>query len=529
MATPFPSGIANPVSFTVSPGKIIYQYTKQNLNTSITYNGGAIVTVCNLELLFWGSFWDTAANPSVNDIIGAVKDILNSPYLSGLEPFGFQSLSLQGSMIIHSPAPAATYAESDVADMVWKLIDDGLFKKPQDEDPRTIYMIFAPKTSSFQQTIPNVVVGGEHDDATDLDLIPPEFNHAWIAFVNYTNSLDGLMEVFTHELVETITDPEPPSGYYDNAAQNPNITEIADYCSNIYGWVNGHMVSSYYSKSLLGCIVPTLPFLREINLSVQSQLISSAEVLTGTTDPAPANSFCFSGSYTWILFNEINTYTFSLDVSTYRDPLIVWQINNNDASSGTLQVPADPSLDPLISYEFAKLPVYNSEIDVAINNNILTVSTKNLQLPATIQVSCSVSENGLPAEYGTLRQTSIITPVYGWVREMDSRFQQDLRACGERLYGIKKEGIKQKVKTIPIPVGDPGDKIKTIVLEGVRQQDQTRIREVLFLIDELKEQNASLAERLRQYAGSLITASHQSNNHGSTAVNGVESMVTANQ
>jgi hypothetical protein len=31
---------------------------------------------------------------------------------------------------------------------------------------------------------------------------------------------------------------------------------------------------------------------------------------------------------------------------------------------------------------------------------------------------------------------------------------------------------------------------KRIVLEGVRQEDQTRIREVLFLIDELKEQNA---------------------------------------
>jgi len=523
MSTPFPNGIANPVSFTVSPGKVIYQFNNKNLNTSITYNGGAIVTDCNLELLFWGSFWDIATNPSVGDIIAAVKDILNSPYLSGLEPYGFQSLSFQGSMIIHSPSPGTTYSESDIDNMVWNLIDHGIFNKPQDEDPRTIYMVFAPQTSSFRQNIPGFTVGGEHDGATDVDLILPEVNHAWIAFVNYNNSMDSLMELFTHELVETITDPEPPSGYHDNATTSRTITEIGDYCENFFGWVNGHMVASYYSKTLQGCIVPSFPFIRRISLSVQSQLINSTKVLTDITRPAPPNSFCFSGTYSWTLYNEINTYTFYVDVSTYLDPLIVWQINNNDATAGTIQVPSDLSLDPLFNYEFATLPSYNSEIDVTINNNVLTVTTKNGQAPATIQISCSVNENGLPSEYGTLRQTGIILPVFGWVREMDNRFQQDLKACGEKLYRIVKSGIKQKVKTIPIPIGDPGAKIKIISLVGVREEDQVKIREVLSYADELKEHNAVLAERLRQYAGSLITGGHQNIDQGASAGDGLNS------
>jgi hypothetical protein len=504
----FPAGLANPIDFTLSPGEIIYQYTKQNLNTSITYNGGAIVTVCNLELLFWGSFWDTASSPSVNDIIGGVQDILNSPYLSGLKSYGFQSISLKGSRIVHSPAPAATFAEPNVAQMVWDLIDNGDFKKPQDENPRTIYMVFAPQNSIFQQVIPGVIVGGQHDDATDTDIIPPEINHAWIAFVNYFGSLDSLMVVFTHELVETITDPEPPSGYYDNATTG-QITEIADYCSSYLGWVNGHTVSAYYSNSMLGCIVPSLPFIRKINLIVQTNVISSEEIQTGVTGPAPANSFCFSGSYSWILYNEINTYIFTLDVSTYLFPTITWQINGNDAVAGTIQVPADVSLDPLLSYEFATPPAYNSLIDVAINNNLLTVTTKNLQLPATIQVSCSVSENGLPAEYGTTKQTSLILPVYGWVRKMDNRFQQDLRFCGDKIFKIERSGIKQKVKTIPVPIGDPGEKLKAIHLEGVSKENQAGIREALSRMDELNDKNSSLAKKLHQYVGSLITDGHQ--------------------
>ncbi len=175
-------------------------------------------------------------------------------------------------------------------------------------------------------------------------------------------------------------------------------------------------------------------------------------------------------------------------------------------------VPADVSLDPLLSYQFEKPPVYSCAIDVILANNVLTITTQNLQLPATIQVACSVSENGLPAAYGTTLQTSIIVPIYGWIRKMDNRFQQDLRACGEKLYEIVRSGIKQRQKTVPIPIGDPGQKIKKISLEGVLAE-QDRIREILFLADKMNERNVFMEKQWLQYAGSLITSDHQDRVH----------------
>ena len=216
---------------------------------SVHNEGGALILQAQLELVFWGAVWQTASAPSAADVVNAVDGILGSPYLLGLKQYGFQGAAVRGSTIVTSPAPPANYSFDDVGNLVWSLIDDGKFPEPDDDGGRILYMVFMPPG-----TTPPPDERGAHSDPSDFDL-PADVDYAWVGYASY-GTLDYITDVFTHELVEAITDPEPhdPAWVMNRDINKGN--EIGDACNNTVDRLGGILVQAYWSERQKACVIP---------------------------------------------------------------------------------------------------------------------------------------------------------------------------------------------------------------------------------------------------------------------------------
>ena len=216
---------------------------------SVQNSGGAIITSAPIELVFWGSQWQSATGPSTGDIINAVNGILASSYLLEMLQYGYQQIWVRGSTIVTSPAPPANYSFDDIGTLVWNLIDDNKFAEPDDDGGRILYMVFMP-----EGTTQPAGQRGAHSDPNDYDF-PSDIDYAWVGYISY-GSLDYVTDVFSHELVEAISDPEPHSPAWQ---MNRNINggnEIGDACNNTVDRLDGILVQAYWSERQKACVIP---------------------------------------------------------------------------------------------------------------------------------------------------------------------------------------------------------------------------------------------------------------------------------
>ena len=217
---------------------------------AISNNGGAIAAEVPVQLVFWGSAWNLpSTDPSAAVIIASVQQILKGPYLSGLRQYGVKRARFGGSLVVTSPAPPASFDDGNVQDVIWALIDDGHFPEPDDPGGRNIYCTFMPPGTTYGPG----GARGAHSVGTDFDL-PADVDHAWVAWIG-TNTLDMTLSTFTHELVETCTDPELDAWKIQGlpAAED----EIGDVCNLLDGPLNGLNVESYWSAFDNVCLIPT--------------------------------------------------------------------------------------------------------------------------------------------------------------------------------------------------------------------------------------------------------------------------------
>ncbi len=255
--------------------------------------GGALILHAHLELVFWGTAWQSISGPSAADVVNAVTTLLGSPYLLGLAQYGFQDAAVRGSTIVTSPAPPVNYSTDDPMNLVWSLIDDGKFPEPDDTGGRILYIVFMPPGTN-PPAIPNANPPanalGAHSDPSDYDF-PADVERAWAGFVSY-GTLDYMTTVFSHEFVESVTDPEPnggPAWLMSRSIGGGN--EIGDACNNTIDYLNGVMVQAYWSQRQRACVIPqargTLAVLTSLEQGVKVQGGGTGEAVVSLNQATP--------------------------------------------------------------------------------------------------------------------------------------------------------------------------------------------------------------------------------------------------
>jgi len=458
VARPQPAGCifatVNPTSVvTVPGGRTICEYSvpgDANPADSVTFNGGPKITSISLVPIFYGSAWLTSA-PSNLDVMAAMQRVLQGPYLSELGQYGFVSLDVKPPVLKADPSPPAGHSADSVGDIVWDLIDNDVFPEPDDPGGYNIYMVFYPPGTA----ISDLNACGWHSRYWDYDF-PFDLDWAWVGAVDFptggantTVTLNNIIRVFSHELVEMITDPEASGGWAMDRSINGG-DEIGDACNNTVDFVNGTLVNAYWSERHKACIIPKPTDFIVIDL--KESTLASQSVASGV---AQINLlFCLRNqSYHWDILFQDEQVVFSANAVHFQNPVFSWTLLDALGGPRTLANGFNGAVTLVAQtwYEDVSGASHSTSaftISVSVAGNQLTIRNSN---PANlfsflVNLQVSASEGAFTASTTIQRRVTSETLKY------EDAYYTALKACRDRLNKL----IHQEIPHLPpINPGDP--------------------------------------------------------------------------
>jgi hypothetical protein len=223
----------------------------------VSDGGGAILDHVRVHLVFWGTSWAGTSVPSMGDVLSSAQSIVSGPYMDGLAQYrGIQPGVVAGSTLVasavgNSPAsPSAGITDNDIQNLLSNLIYRGMAPSPSDSE--LLYVVMLPPGVSSTQD-PTAI--GKHGHYTYYAFPFYWANVRWGWIMNF-GTLDGVTEVFSHELAEACTDPDVGSGFVVTAGCTGGFSscEIGDVCEGQDERINGVLVQKYFSVQHDQCI-----------------------------------------------------------------------------------------------------------------------------------------------------------------------------------------------------------------------------------------------------------------------------------
>jgi hypothetical protein len=220
---------------------------------NFTDHGGVVIPNAHLQLIFWGGAWATStATPSVGQVTDAVVKIVTGPYMDSLSQYrnvGRATLfgtTLVSSAVGGSPAdPPNPFNDGDITGLISNLRQADRVPSPANDSQLFCCVVLPPGVNAGGGFI------GEH---TYFSLDGVNCHFAWVM---NNGTLDYVTTVFSHELVETVTDPEGSAILGDPGTCNQGgWCEIGDVCEGNAATLGGVVVQRYWSQTDQSCIVP---------------------------------------------------------------------------------------------------------------------------------------------------------------------------------------------------------------------------------------------------------------------------------
>jgi hypothetical protein len=308
-----PSGVSFAAQYGPEPTTIGSDVLTGNVPVYLLFAGGP------------GAVYGQDGTVTQSQIIAAVNNILNSPYLSELSEYGAATHAyLAGTAVSNDTLPRQFTDDGDGSDINQlvnaSLVDEGgSLPEPDDTTPRGIYLVVTPQ---------GYRLGGEPDDLghhsaglagsssdpvnaydgvilSELQYVPSDVpateQPGETVHFSPLSALDTMTETLSHELVEILTDPDgndsggvatTPSplfaANFANQAENPG--EICDNEAEFYvGYENGTAVQAYWSNQGGDYVIPGAT-LQDIAIS------GPAPAIKGDSLNQPASDSLVSGT-----------------------------------------------------------------------------------------------------------------------------------------------------------------------------------------------------------------------------------------
>lgn len=211
--------------------------------------GGPVLRGAQVYLLYWGSHWPATGIyfPTTGQITAAFRTLLTGPYLSGLAQYrGIGPAVLRGSTVVTTSEPHNGFNDHDIKDFLNAQLDADVVPSP-DASNQTLYIVVLPV---------GISAGGDSSEFDGEHYYKRHGQRIHFVWAAASGTLDGATRIISHELVESLTDPE------GNAVRGVSRTcdqggwcEIADICSDTR-IVSGAAVSPYWSERARACVAP---------------------------------------------------------------------------------------------------------------------------------------------------------------------------------------------------------------------------------------------------------------------------------
>ncbi|HEV2177302.1 MAG TPA: hypothetical protein VGW33_08885 [Terriglobia bacterium] len=262
-------GAFRPPRAAAAPGQPAYP--------GFVYNGGPVITNPALSTSFWGALWSDAAHQTAAQrLTQFAQDLLNSDFMNVLSQYGVGTGNGSGSFGESSLVAnvASQLADSDIQSVIQSNIDAGVIPEPPANNTSDVLLIFLDENTEVNDSSLGIVMCepmgdtafGYHNGFTTSAGNP--FYYSVIPALDdacLENSCGGSpgctlqlsetqeqrrTQVASHEFAEMVTDPNPPTGWYDQT--DPNSEEVGDICNGesdtITVGANTWTVQSIYSS-----------------------------------------------------------------------------------------------------------------------------------------------------------------------------------------------------------------------------------------------------------------------------------------
>lgn len=234
---------------------------------STTDGNGRLLKNVEVICCFWGRFWTRTApapSPSGGDYANAIQFMLTGTYLTKMSQY--RSIG-KGTLVYcdfnDSSDPADNYTNADAINMLKDRFQHSGMPNPASGHDRFYAVIVPPGIrNSIHQ------YAGEHGS---FDYNSTKAYYAWIGNSGSLTGHDCVTKVFSHELVEAMSDPDVDNtrakGILVNGKKSDgtavNNDEIGDTCNDQFATVDSNGVSctlqSYWSKEDNACVLPVNP------------------------------------------------------------------------------------------------------------------------------------------------------------------------------------------------------------------------------------------------------------------------------
>ena len=227
------------------------------------YNGGAVVTSPVVYASFWGALWsDSAQQASAQRLSLYLQDLVASNFMNVLSQYGVGTGAGSGQFMQASFVAnvANQLADADIQSTIQQAIDAGQIPEPPANNTSQVLVIFLDENTEVNDANLGIVMCepqgdtafGYHNSFTTAAGNPfyygviPGLDDACLqnSCGNNPCSLNPSLsqeqrrtQVASHEFAEMLTDPVPPSGWYDQ--NDPNSGEVGDICNGESDTITG--------------------------------------------------------------------------------------------------------------------------------------------------------------------------------------------------------------------------------------------------------------------------------------------------
>ena len=263
----FAAGIALSLSTAVA-ASVIVEAPPASASTRFVDHGGRVLSAARVYLIYWGRYWapDRSASPTPDQITRALRTVLAGPYQAGLAQYRtIGPAVLQGSRVITTSDPPSRFTDRNIEAFLNTLFDAEVLPAPDDQ---AIYVV----------TIPPGIYTGEGDDLVgEHNYYRRDGHRIHYAWTTDSEVLEGATQTTTHEIVETVTDPEGTAILgTPGTCDGERWCEIADICSDA-AKLNDVMVAPYWSNIAGRCVIPAPLALRSSERLVRGLAASPSQ------------------------------------------------------------------------------------------------------------------------------------------------------------------------------------------------------------------------------------------------------------
>jgi len=242
----FAAGIALALSTGVV-ASVIVEAPPASASIRFVDHDGRVLSAAHVYLIYWGRYWapDRSASPTPDQITRALRTVLAGPYQAGLAQYRtIGPAVLQGSRVITTSDPPSRFTDRNIEAFVSTLFDAGVLPPPATQ---ALYVV----------TIPPGIGSGEDDHLVgEHNFYRRDGHKIHYAWTTDSVVLDRATQTTTHEIVESLTDPEGTAILgTPGTCDGERWCEIADVCGDP-SKLNGVMVAPYWSNIAGHCVIP---------------------------------------------------------------------------------------------------------------------------------------------------------------------------------------------------------------------------------------------------------------------------------